>query len=379
VSDPALFEPPDGPPGGWPADAPMERAYLEAFAREGAPALISNLRTRVLGLQSGGRVFPVTVNDGEYGDSYVCLPHTAYALYAKAELGMVDVGPFAPALRLLAGGAGGVMRAAAMNRIVHVGNWMLSTNLHGGWKGEDVGAIRGLVAKAYPDHLICVRSVNGWSDPALLAALRSDGWALLPSRQIWVVDDLARDWRPRRDTRRDLALARCTRFLRDDLATLRPGDADRIAELYAMLYLDRYSALNPAFTSAYVAMTHAQKVFRYAGFRGLDGRLAAVAGCFVRGGVLTTPILGYDTAQPAEEGLYRLASLAFAEIAEALGARLNGSAGAASFKRNRGARAQTEYMAIYAAHLSPPRRAVVGAMRALLQGVALPIMQKRGL
>jgi len=378
MSAAALFEPLDGPPGGWPAGCARERGYIEAFAA-GSPPMIANLRTQVLGMAHGERVFPVTVNAAEYGDAYVCLPHTAYALYAKAELGIVDAGAWTPALGLLADAAGGVMRAAALNRIVNLGNWMLSTNLHGGWAGEGLADMRRLLAERFPSHFLCIRSINGWSDPALLDAVRADGWMLLPSRQIWVTDDLAHDWRPRRDTRRDFALLRATCYRADDLEALRPGDAERIAALYGMLYLGRYSGLNPAFTPAYIAMTHREKVFRYAGFRDHHGALAAVVGCFVRGGILTTPIVGYDTARPAAEGLYRLCSLQLALIAEAMGARLNGSAGAASFKRNRGARPVVEYMAIHAGHLSAPRRAVLAGVRRVLEDVAVPLMAERGL
>jgi hypothetical protein len=379
MTAPELFDPRDGPSGGWPADTAWERAYLEAFAAQGSTALISNLRTQVLGLASGGRVFPVTVNQAEYGDAYVCLPHTAYALYAKAELKLVDAGPWTPALGLLAGAAGAVMRAARVNRIVHLGNWMLSTNLHGGWTGDDIGRVRELLVRRFPDHLIATRSLNAWSDATLLERLRTDGWTLLPARQIYVTDDLDHDWAPRRDTRRDLALLARTPYRFDPLETLRPGDAVRIAELYGLLYLQRYSALNPAFTPAFIAMTHAAGVFAYAGFRGEGGALAAVVGCFVRGGVLTTPIVGYDTAKPAACGLYRLASVLLAQMAQARGARLNGSAGAAEFKRNRGARPVVEYTAVWARHLPATRRAVVAALERALSGIAVPLMSERGL
>jgi len=60
-------------------------------------------------------------------------------------------------------------------------------------------------------------------------------------------------------------------------------------------------------------------------------------------------------------------------------ARLNGSAGAAGFKRSRGARPVIEYNAYYARHLSPPRRATVDGLRMLLDRVAVPLMEARGL
>ncbi|MBL8547756.1 MAG: hypothetical protein JNL81_14910 [Hyphomonadaceae bacterium] len=379
MSAPDLFYPETGPRDGWPAGAEADRAYLEIFAHRDSTALISNLRTTIMGLRSGARVYPVTINEAEYGDAYVCLPHTAYALYAKDELRIVDAGPWTPALGLLASSAGAMLRAARVNRIVHVNNYMLSTNLHGGWRGDDIDAIRMLLTERFPDHLIAVRSLNQWSDADLWRRFHDAGWRMLPSRQIYVTDDLTADWATRRDTKRDRAIMRTVASRIDTLEALRPGDAERISELYALLYLGRYSALNPAFTPAYIEATNRTGAFHYRGLRESDGQLSAVVGCFIRGGVLTTPIVGYDTARPASDGLYRIASYMLAQIARDRGLRLNGSAGAASFKVNRGARPVTEYSAYFVDHLSLARRAVIGGVERLLNKVAVPLMQERGL
>ncbi|MFV3037673.1 hypothetical protein ACNI5A_31565, partial [Klebsiella pneumoniae] len=72
--------------------------------------MITNVKTRWLALRSGDRVYPVTVNDGEHGGSYVCLPHSAYVLYARAELDIVDTGWLQPALRALIAAADHLLR-----------------------------------------------------------------------------------------------------------------------------------------------------------------------------------------------------------------------------------------------------------------------------
>lgn len=374
-----LFDPSQGPAGGWPTASRHARDLLEGFAGADSRLMIANLRTRLIGVRWGDLVLPATVNAAEYGDSYVCLPHSAYALYAKAELSLVEVGPWAPILARLADVAGALLRAAAVNRIVHLDNWMLSTNLHGDWSGQGLNAMRTALARAFPRCILAVRSVDCWSNPILAHALSADGWRLLPSRRIWVVDDLARDWAPRSDIRRDQRLLAASPLQVDELEQLRPGDAERIADLYAMLYLHRYSTLNPAFTSAYIAMTHRRRLLVYRGLRDREGRLMAVVGCLIRGGVLTTPIVGYDTARPVGEGLYRMASVLFAEMALSRGLRLNGSAGAGGFKRNRGARGVTEHTAMFVDHLPPPRRAAIAALQAALNHVVLPMMVERGL
>lgn len=373
-----LFDPLQGPASGWPDGCEKARAFLAAFANRDSRALIANLKTRVIGLKSGERIFPMSVNDGPYCDCYVALPHSAYALYAKDELRIIDAGVAAPLFRLMADAAGLLLKAAKINRIVHINNWLVSTNLHGDWRGDDIADIRAALTARYPRHLLAVRSLNGWSCAGLMQRLEADGWILLPSRQIYVTDDLVRDWLPRHDTKRDLKLMKRTPYHLDKMETLRPGDAERIAEIYGMLYLERYSRLNPAYTPAFITETFARGIFHYRGLRDGDGRLAAVVGTLDDGAYLTTPILGYDTRRPVREGLYRLASVLLTEMAMEKKLQLHSSAGAAEFKRLRGARAELEYWAFYAGHLSAPRRATIGAIRTILDRVAVPLMRKKG-
>ncbi len=150
-------------------------------------------------------------------------------------------------------------------------------------------------------------------------------------------------------------------------------------QLYGLLYLDRYSTLNPQFTPAFIAMTHSTGLLRYSGLRDAAGQLVAIAGCLVRGGILTTPIVGYDTALPRAHGLYRLACVLLTQMAQSYGVRLNSSAGAAAFKRLRGAHGEIEYTAMFSGHLTAPRRAGIAAMEFLLNRLAVPLMQARGL
>ncbi|MGY4398364.1 hypothetical protein ACVWZA_003570 [Sphingomonas sp. UYAg733] len=374
----SLFDPLDPPPHVWPE--PCEtRAYIEGIARDGVTAMIPNVTTRWLALRSGERVFPVTVNDGAIGGSYVTLPHSAYILYARAELDLVDTGRLRPLLAGLIGIADRLLRQGRINRIVHVDNWLLSTNLHGDWEGADIAEIRTFLVERFPDHAIAIRSVDGWSSPALLAATAQDGWTLLASRQIWVTTDLAVQWQPRRDTRADRTLLAASGLAIDHFETMSEADSARIAALYHLLYVGKYSPLNPVFSPAYVHMTWRENILRYRGVRDTDGTILAVAGSLIRGKILTPPVVGYDTLRPQSEGLYRIATLLFTMVAMETSARLNGSAGAAHFKRNRGATGVIEYMAIATAHLPWARRAVFGFMRLVLDRIAVPMMKRRGL
>lgn len=372
---PHLFDPAHAAPGDWPEGDSDARRYLEGIAAAGIPAMVSNVRTQWRALRVGDRALPVTVNDGELGDSYVCLPHSAYALYARQELDLVDVGPARPVYKLLIAAADRLLRAADINRILHVDNWLLSTNLHGDWDGAELPAIRTLLATQYPAHIVAIRSLDDWSCPALLDTAKNDGWLLMPSRQIWVTDKM-RDWRASRSAANDRRKVRQSGLVVDELAVLHPGDAMRIAELYRMLYLGKYSPLNPVFTAAWIEMTHASGTIVYRGARDAAGVLMAVSGTLVRGGIATTPVVGYDMTRPQSDGLYRIATVLLSQFAEAHDLRLNGSAGAADFKRHRGAHGVIEYSAFAIDHLPRGRRVLIRSLAWLLDRVAVPMMQR---
>lgn len=374
-----LFDPLDPPPDAWPAGRPVARQYIEAIAQAGVKAMVSNVRTRWLALRSGDRVYPVTVNDLERGDSYVCLPRSAYVLYGREELALVDVGVWRPLLLAAISGVDVLLRAARIDRIVHVDNWLLSTNLHGDWDGSDLAQVRQTVKERFPHHHIAVRSVDPWSSPRLATALQADGWLMLPSRQVWVIDDVASGWRPRKSVGHDARILRRSGLKVEELETLRPGDAERIAQLYRMLYVDKYSALNPIFTPTWIELTHRSGLLRYRAVRDHDGAILSVAGSLVRNGVLTPPVVGYDTARPRSEGLYRIASYLFSEQAQALGARLHASAGAADFKRVRGARPVIECTAIWTGSAPWWRRWLLRCFAGVLWHVAVPLLRRRQL
>ena len=121
-----LFDPASPPVDAWPEGREVERAYIEGIALAGVGAMVSNVRTEWRALRSGERVYPVTVNHGEAGDSYVCLPHSAYALYARREIELVGMGIAGTLLAPVIGVLGGWLRRAEINRIVHIDNWLLS-------------------------------------------------------------------------------------------------------------------------------------------------------------------------------------------------------------------------------------------------------------
>lgn len=360
------------------ADGSLAARHVAGFRALGTPALIANAACEVMLLRHGATRLPVTIDDGAHGHSYVSSPHSTYVLYPRDEIALMGLGGVRYAAEGVLAVLAGLLRVSRLNRAVHLDNWLLSTNLHGDWDGTGLAVMREALAEHYPDHFTIIRSVDPWTAPTLFAAVRDDGWTLLPARQVWVTDDLSRDWQPRSHTKADARALRRSGLTLERPAAITPPDAARIADLYHQLYVGRYSAINPRFTPQYVAMSAASGLLQYNLLRDPAGEIMAFAALASAGGVGTVPLMGYDTSRPQDEALYRIASYCAADLALTRNLRFHGSAGASQFKRNRGARGVIEYMAVDGRHLSSSRRAGLTALAAGLNRFMVPMLERQG-
>ena len=360
------------------ADRSLAARHVAGFRAQGTPALIANAACEVRLLRLGETRLPVTIDDGAHGHSYVTSPHSTYVLYPRDEIALMGLGGVRYAAEGVLAAVAGLLRLSRLNRAVHLDSWLLSTNLHGDWDGAGLADMREALAAWFPDHFTIIRSVDAWTCPALMDAVRADGWTLLPARQVWVTDDLARDWRPRSHTKADARALRRSRLTLERPGTITAPDAARIAQLYHQLYIGRYSAINPRFTPAYIAMSAASGLLQYNLLRDTTGEIMAFAALACAGGVGTVPLMGYDTSRPQDEALYRIASYCAADLALTRGMRFHGSAGASQFKRNRGATGVIEYMAVDGRHLSSGRRAGLALLAKGLNRIMVPMLESRG-
>lgn len=360
------------------APGTLAASYVARLATDGTRKLVTNAASRMLLLRSGPCDLPVTVDDGTLGHSYVSSPHSAYVLYARDEIALLGLGHARFAASAVLRTLSGLLRAMRLNRAVHLDNWLLSTNLHGAWEGAGLAQMRTLLSERFPDHFLIIRSLDPWTCPALLDAVRQDGWTLLPARQVWVTDDLAAQWLPRGQTRADAKALRRSGLQTEQARNLTRDDCERIADLYHQLYVRRYSAINPIFTPDFIQASSAIGLLTFLMARDGQGQIMAFSALRSAGGVGTVPLMGYDMTRPQSEGLYRIASYMAAETAMHAGLRFHGSSGAGEFKRSRGARGVIEYMAVDARHLSPPRRAGLAVLAAGLNAFMKPMLERNG-
>lgn len=354
--------------------APPAHSF-SALWTEGSESLVANLRARVELARAGEVDVPVTLSDAQHRPNcYLCQPSTAYIDYGIAETRHFTRAPLLRAtLTGLLRSARPLLRASGLDHQAQINNWLLATNPP---PPDGILPAMQALARRHPDRAILLRSLNDATDAPLLATLRAAGVALLPARQVWI-------WHPGpgplpRDRRRDAALLADGRFTLLPGSAFTPDDFTTAAALYAQLYLQKYTPLNPQYTPAFLHGMAQAGLLRLTGLQA-GGTLLGVIGIVSLGGMLTAPVVGYRTDLPQTLGLYRrLLALAMAE-AEAARLPFHMSAGASGFKRNRGAKPAIEYTAALVSHLPRHNRIATATLARLLTRIGVPIMGRYGL
>ncbi|MBP1993229.1 GNAT family N-acetyltransferase [Paenibacillus eucommiae] len=369
----------------WPdtEDGSYAKRYLLPLLEHPTEAIIPNVSTSLHVLRLSSCVLPITVNEKEYANSYVCSPYTHYVSYAKQELYLLKSRPAEVLLSGLLDAVGLLLKATRFNKAVHINNWLLSTNLFPDLQELPEQEVEDAVAQllaSFPQHTLIMRSLNRVTSGALMDVLEKIGFRFVPSRQVYMFNPSeggGMNAKARWLMKRDHALLEKHQYEVLGPEELGEEDVPRLAELYRKLYLDKHSYCNPQFGERFFSFALREKLLQFHALRHRDsGRLDAVLGYFCRSGVMTTPIFGYDTSLSQEIGLYRMLSSVLIGIARSNGHLLHESSGAAQFKRNRGAVAAMEYSAVYDRHLAPHRRIGWSLLQQVLDRIGVPLMEK---
>jgi Acetyltransferase (GNAT) domain len=359
-----------------PDAAPQFAAQVSAYLRSCGVAGIPNLVTTVACVGAGAQRVPVSVNASEPQDSWVCSPHTAYVRYAIEELQRFGHPRLARPLTALCRTVGRYLWQAQVDHAVVINNWLLSTNLYPGLDEPLLGRWHQEALDRWPDRAIWFRSLNGRYTAPWMEALTRAGFTLIPSRQVYLYDRIDPNAAHPANLRRDLQLLATAPMVRSDATAWSDADFARAARLYAQLYLEKYSILNPAYSADFLKSWHGAGLLQLHGWRDTAGQLQAVVGLFALGDTVTAPIVGYDTHLPQRLGLYRLLMATVYDCAARAHCRINLSAGAAGFKRLRGGIGTLEFSAVYARHLPKARRRALAVLSSVTRHIGGPILRR---
>lgn len=366
----------------WPSgdEAAAARRWLAPLLADGPSAMLANAPCDVGVVRAGDVMLPFTVTRGGEPDeeaSFVASLFAHYVVYPRAEAARMA----GPAVGSIVGGLlralAPIARRAGLDRAVLVNNWLVSTNLYPSGAADVAAAVTRALIAAYPDRPIVWRSVDAHGNPALAAALDGVGCRRAFARQVWYQDPAIA--LRKKQTRADVGLLRRSPYHLVDGAHLGAGDVPRLAALYRQLYLEKYPRQNPQLTDAFLGGALADGRLRFRAFAAPDGRIDAALGSFARGGYVTQPVFGYDTARPLEAALYRLLSVqAILDAADA-GLTVHASAGVGAFKRLRGGQPVIEWHAAAVAHLPADARWAWAALGFVANRGVAPWVVRRGL
>ncbi|WP_228745190.1 hypothetical protein [Paenibacillus sp. S150] len=168
------------------------RQYITGLLERPAEHFIANVRTTVRVIAVDGLPIPITVNEAEYANSYVCSPYTHYVSYAREELALLHNRLLEGMLSVLLRGTGLLLRTARFNRVVQVNNWLLSTNLYPPASPGQMLKVLDYLRQEYPGYTILLRSLSNETSGPLMEALAGYGCKRVPSRQIYLLQRLQR-------------------------------------------------------------------------------------------------------------------------------------------------------------------------------------------
>lgn len=351
--------------------------FVNLFNEYPVTELIGNLRTHTEVLRVSGHSFPITLNaHDDVPTCYICCPSIAYIDYAIEETrNFVSTPLLRRLVRFLVETCAPLVKASGLDHQVQINNWLYSTNPVPLIDQKTAAMLKKDLVARHPDRAIVLRSLNDIADPKSIVALKAEGFRLLPSRQIYIAAAL-HDNKMTKDMKQDRRKLRQTPCLLVGNHEFTDEDYPRCRELYDMLYLEKYTPLNPQYTATYIGEMHRRGILKMIGLRNPGGTLVGVTGLFENGATLTQPIVGYDTTLPIKDGLYRMLMAIAQDYASEQGLFFNMSAGAAEFKRNRGAEPAIEYSAVYVEHLTLTKRLAVRIMETVLTVVGIPLLRR---
>ncbi|MBA3957266.1 MAG: hypothetical protein H0X51_02565 [Parachlamydiaceae bacterium] len=359
----------------WPEteDGQYAKRFLMPFILNGVRHYIDNVDTEMMALKIDNLVLPITVNDSQYENSFVCSTYGHYVLAAYKFMDTVHRGLRSP-LKMLVRVLDTVLRRGRVNKAVIVNNWMFATNLYPEISSEQMGKIKKYLQEHFPQHAILFFSVHRYGDQKLYTALKNNRYSMLASRKVFFLNAKDETVFNSRIFKSDWKVFRESGYAMMENAAIPSVAVARLTTLYRNIYVERYQMGNPQLNENFMRLAIDNQLLQ---FRALhkDGDVHAVVGYVHRNGIMNAPLLGYDTSMPKEGKLYRVASTLLNMEAKKRGELFHLSSGASTFKCIRKGIGVIEYTAVCHRHLPLMRRLPWWFLQGITNSVGIPFMK----
>jgi len=351
------------------------KKLLVPLIQNGVDAYFKNIKTTMKLMSIDSLILPITINDEEMDNSYVCSFYSYYiglGLNAAENLKNVFL---KNSLQVLLKALGRFLKLGKIDKVVSINNWLFSTNIHPQLSKEQVFSIRTFIQNQFPHHAIVFRSINEMEEYSCVNALKNNQFDLVATRQIFFTDPKTPKVFESRLFKSDLKFLQTTEYELADLDAKSQDELSKSLALYNALYLDKYSLFNPQLNEKLIQLLADQKLFTFKTLK-KNGQIEGIVGLYSMYGTMISPFFGYNTKISEQVGLYRLLSTILSLEAKNRGELFHQSSGASFYKSIRKATASLEYSAVYTKHLPFNRRISWKALQALMNHFAIRWMRK---
>lgn len=363
----------------WPehVDAQSAKKFLVPLIKEGVHHFIDNVKTKLYVMLVGDQVLPITVNDEEYENSYVCSPYGHYVGYPLDSLEEVPNKIVRKLLKGVLTGLGKVSQKAHLNKAVVVNNWFFSTTIHPLFSVEQIEEITQLLTVQFPDKAIIFKSIHTFANNPLYDQLKECRFDLIASREVFFLKANEESIFDSRIFKSDLKHLVESHYEIQDISQMSQEDLDVAIRLYRAIYVDKHSKFNPQLNGRFIALALQSNLLHMRALH-KEGCVDAIVGFWIKEGVMFSPILGYNS-QPHEQNqsLYRMASTVLTEEARKRKLLFHLSSGASKYKRIRKGVPQVEYHAVYNDHLPLAQRFLWRCIKGLFNTIGIAVMKRR--
>ncbi|HRD56007.1 MAG TPA: hypothetical protein PLC42_06380 [Parachlamydiaceae bacterium] len=360
----------------WPEthEGQFSKKILLPMIKNGIEPYFENVKGILSLILIDGVVLPITINDCEKDNSYVCSFYSYYIGYGLSSAERIKNRFLRNIVKATIKSLGTFLKIGKIDKMVSINNWPFSTNIYPALTPPQVAAIRLFMEKKFPHHAIVFRCINAIDQNSPINILKKDQFNLIAARQIFVTDPKKKEVFETRLFKSDLKFLASANYTLGEI-DLDNAELSKMLSLYNALYVDKYSDVNPRLTENFLQLLVENKLFNFKALK-KDGKVDAIAGHYSMHGVMTSPFFGYDTSLPQETGLYRMLSTALALDAKNSGHLFHQSSGASFYKSIRKATPSMEYSAVYVKHLPLNRRFYWKTLKFMINSFGISWMKK---